>query len=68
MSHRGSMTSRAGLRSERGLLRILTNSWWAPRRIARKGARYLGRGSRAEALRGAPAMEEMELLLVSMGE
>jgi hypothetical protein len=47
----------------RGLLRILPNSRRAPRRAARKGARCLGRESRAEALRGAPAMEEMELLL-----
>ena len=33
-----------------------------------EGARCLGRGSHAEALRGAPTMEEMELMLVSMGE
>jgi hypothetical protein len=44
-----------------GLLRILTNNRRAPRRTARKGACCLGRGSRAEALRGASAMERLTI-------
>jgi hypothetical protein len=44
-----------------GLLRILSNSRRAPRRTTKKGARCLGRGSRAEALRGAPAMERLTI-------
>jgi hypothetical protein len=67
-TRRGEWRSNGRATAARDLLRILSNTRRAPRRTTRKGACYLGRGSRAEALRGAPAMEEMELLLVSMGE
>jgi hypothetical protein len=67
-TRRGEWRSNRRAAAARGLLRILSNSRRAPRRTARKGARCLGRGSRAEALRGVPTMEEMKLLLVSMGE
>jgi hypothetical protein len=62
-TRRGEWRSNGRAAAARGLLRILPNSRRAPRRAARKGARCLGRESRAEALRGAPAMEEMGLLL-----
>jgi hypothetical protein len=65
--HESDYTQRGEWRSNRraaaahGLLRILSNSRRAPRRTSRKGARCLGRGSRAEALRGAPAMERLTI-------